>query len=353
VTGQHRRLLDEVMGLFGMVPDHDLDLLRARQTLTHITTRVLEGLEPLLARHQPDVVLAQGDTTTTFAAALAAFYQRIPVAHVEAGLRSGDPRSPYPEEVNRRLTSRLATLHLAPTDKARDNLLAEGVARERVVVTGNTVIDALHDVVRHRAVPPRGLEWLADDARRILLVTAHRRESWDGGLQAVATALRDVAARRDDLVVVFPIHPNPVVREQMTPVLAGLDNVHVVEPLGYAQFAWVLSRAHAVLTDSGGVQEEAPSLGVPVLLARATTERPEAVEAGAVRMVGADRTAVAEWLARLLDDPDEHARMARVVSPYGDGKAAARSVQALRHMLDGAPLPVEFTAGVAVRGGDR
>lgn len=343
VTGQHRQILDEVLELFEITPDHDLNLLRARQTLTHVTVSVLEGVGALIDEHHPAAVVVQGDTTTTFAASLAAFYRQVPVAHVEAGLRSGNRMSPYPEEINRQLTTRIADLHLCPTETSKANLLAEGVAPEAVLVTGNTVIDALQEVVaRATELPTELADLLDDDSKRLVLVTAHRRESWGEGLTRIAGALRQVVQGRDDITVVFPIHPNPVVREAMLPALGDLANVRIVDPLPYETFSAVMARAHVIVTDSGGVQEEAPSLGVPVLVTRRNTERPEAVEAGTVLLVGDDPEVIVRELTTLLDDPAAHEAMRRAVNPYGDGHASARIVQSLRMLLDGAPAPEPF-----------
>lgn len=341
VTGQHREIMDEVLSLFGIQPDHDLALLRSRQTLTHVTTRALAGVEEIIEVERPDTVVVQGDTTTTFAASLAAFYQKVPVVHVEAGLRSGNRWSPFPEEINRQLTTRLTTLHLCPTPSSKANVLAEGVDPATVIVTGNTVIDALQWVVAHAGKPP---VWTGDG--KLVLMTSHRRESWEGGLASVAQGVRDVVEGRDDVRVVFPIHPNPVVREAMTPILGSLENVEIVEPLSYPDFARAMAAAHVIVTDSGGVQEEAPSLGVPVLVTRENTERPEAVTAGTVRLVGNDRWRVAGELRLLLDNNEEHAAMRRATNPYGDGKAAWRTIGALRHTLWGDPRPAEFAPDI-------
>lgn len=341
VTGQHRAILDEVLTTFGLQPDHDLDLIKARQTLTHITTSVLEGLEPILTAERPDAVIVQGDTTTTFAAGLAAFYQRIPVVHVEAGLRSGDMWSPYPEEVNRRLTTQVASLHLPPTKRAARALLDEQIDPNRIVITGNSVIDALQQVLELGAAVPTDIDAFIGD-HRVLLVTSHRRESWEAGLANVAAAIARIATEFPDLRVVFPIHPNPVVREQMAPHLDDCANVLLVDPQPYPQFSALLNRAHLVLTDSGGVQEEAPALGKPVLVTRANTERPEAVESGAARLIGTDTDTVADALRNLLTDATAYARMANAVSPYGDGHAAERTMDALRYLLDDAAKPIDF-----------
>jgi UDP-N-acetylglucosamine 2-epimerase (non-hydrolysing) len=344
VTAQHRRILDQVLDLFTIRPNYDLDIMRSGQTLTDVTVGALDGLGPVLADAGPDLVVVQGDTTTTFAAALAAFYRQIPVVHLEAGLRTGDVLSPYPEEMNRRLTSQLASLHLAPTPTARASLLAEGVKPDSVVVTGNTVIDALHWTVGRR-VPYRERELAAldTDPRKVLLVTAHRRESWGEPMTAIGAALADLARSEPELLIVLPIHPNPRVRQALLPAVTGLDNVLVVEPLAYGEFARLLDRATIVLTDSGGVQEEAPSLGKPVLVMRDTTERPEAVAAGTARLVGTDHDQILAGVRRLLHDPAQYAAMANAVNPYGDGQAAERSCQAIAQFLGLDATVREFT----------
>lgn len=343
VTAQHRHMLDQFNELFGIVPDDDMDMMRPGQTLTDVTSRVLNGLQAVLDKRRPDAVVVQGDTSTTFAAALAAFYQRIPVVHVEAGLRTGDRYSPYPEETNRRLTTQLSTLHLAPTATSRENLLREGVSPEHVLVTGNTVIDALQWVV-DRVSSPRDLDLqgVAADDRRVLLVTTHRRESWGEPMAQVARAIRTLCAAHADMLVVFPVHANPVVRDVVLPILQPVDNVLVLEPLEYDDFAWCLQRAHVVLSDSGGVQEEAPSLGKPVLVLRENTERPEAVHAGTVALVGTDEATVVAAVERLWTDPAAYSAMSAAVNPYGDGHAVRRTVEALSHLLLDGPAPDEF-----------
>ena len=334
VTGQHREMLEQVLRPFGIKPDLDLDIMAAGQTLTHITTAVLERLEPLLRRERPDWVVVQGDTTSAFAAALAAFLQKIPVAHVEAGLRTWNRYSPWPEEMNRQVTARLATLHFAPTATSRDNLLAEGVPPWAVRVTGNTVIDALlqaRDLLRRDpALSSRQAAMFPflDPARRLVLVTGHRRENFDGGLERVCRALAKLAGR-DDVQVVYPVHLNPAVQRTVRSVLAGTPHVHLLPPLGYLPFVWLMDRSHLIVTDSGGVQEEAPSLGKPVLVTRGTTERPEAVAAGTVRLVGTDAERLMEEAGRLLDDVDAYRAMARAHNPYGDGLAAGRILAGL------------------------
>ena len=331
VTGQHREMLDQVNGLFGIEPDHDLDLLAQGQTLSQVTTRVLDRLAPVLEQVKPDAVVVQGDTTSAFAAGLAAFYQKIPVFHVEAGLRTDNPLNPFPEEMNRRLTTRMSVLHLAPTSTSRDNLLAEGVAPETVVVTGNTVIDALLSTVRGRdGFETPSLKILDDTDGRVVLVTAHRRESWGEPLQAVGRALNRLATSFPDVTFVLPLHANPIVREALIPSVGGLDNVIVTDPLEYGDFSRLIERSTVVLTDSGGVQEEAPSLGKPVLVMRENTERPEAVDAGTVRLIGTDEEVVVEAMTTLLTDDAAFAEMANAVNPYGDGRAAERTVAAIR-----------------------
>lgn len=334
VTGQHREMLDQVNELFGIVPDHDLDILQQRQSLSAIMTRTIDGLDRLFTADKPDAVIVQGDTTTSTAGAIAAFYHGIPVVHVEAGLRSGDLFSPFPEEANRKITSQIASLHLAPTNFSRANLLAEGIKPEDIVVTGNTVIDALLTTVGKKILftDPQ-LENLAASGRKVLLVTTHRRENQGDAMRGVGRALARIADAEPDLVIVLPVHKNPVVREAILPALEGKPNVVVTEPLAYGEFTRLLSHAHVVLTDSGGVQEEAPSLGKPVLVMRDNTERPEAVDAGTVALIGTDEERIFKEVDRLLHDQDHYASMANAVNPYGDGMAAERTVAALAAML--------------------
>jgi UDP-N-acetylglucosamine 2-epimerase (non-hydrolysing) len=342
VTAQHRELLDQVNGIFGIEPDHDLGVLRPGQTLTEITTKAAAGLDELLTKLQPDAVVVQGDTTTTLVGALTSFYRRIPVVHLEAGLRTGDRTSPFPEEINRRITTQLADLHLAPTHSSRDNLVAEDVPAKDIVVTGNTVIDALlqASLADGTFEEPR-LRSLPDD-RPVLVVTAHRRESWNGGIEAIGRALSRLADQERSLHIVFPVHPNPVVRGAVLPHLADRHNVVVTEPLAYGDFARLLRRAHVVLTDSGGIQEEAPSLGTPVLVTRDTTERPEAIEAGTADLVGTDEGRIVTAVQTLVRSPEAHRRMANAVNPYGDGRAAERAVAALAHLFGLGPRPEPF-----------
>jgi UDP-N-acetylglucosamine 2-epimerase (non-hydrolysing) len=334
VTGQHRQMLDQVLGAFGVVPDVDLNLMQPDQTLAGLTARVLAAVDGYLAEHRPDIVIVQGDTTTVFCAALAAFYRRIPVGHVEAGLRTWNRFSPFPEEINRVMTSRLADLHFAPTPWAQTNLLKEGVPPDRVFVTGNTVIDALHIAVdRVRRDPPH-IPGLPPELRNgrggpMVLITGHRRENFGDGFQNICQAISELAARFSDTAFVYPVHLNPNVRKPVFELLCGRANVHLIEPLGYLPFVALMDRCKVVLTDSGGVQEEAPGLGKPVLVMRDTTERPEAVEAGTVKLVGTDRELIVAETSRLLRDPAAYEAMARAVNPYGDGQACKRIVAAL------------------------
>lgn len=334
VTAQHREMLDQVLALFGIVPDVDLGIMRQGQDLTDLTAAMLRGLRDVLREERPDRVLVHGDTTTTFAASLAAFYERIPVAHVEAGLRTGDRYAPWPEEMNRHLTGVLADLHFAPTAGARDNLLAEGVAPERVHVTGNTVVDALLEVAERIRREP-ALRRQAEDRfgplepdRRLIVVTGHRRESFGAGFQRLCRALRRLAGR-EDVRIVYPVHLNPNVQEPVREVLGDAANVHLLEPLEYLPFVALLDQADFVITDSGGIQEEAPSLGKPVLVTRDTTERPEAVAAGTVRLVGTDEDRIVAEAEALLDDENHYRAMSRAHNPYGDGRAAERIAEVL------------------------
>ncbi|HHW60674.1 MAG TPA: UDP-N-acetylglucosamine 2-epimerase (non-hydrolyzing) [Syntrophomonadaceae bacterium] len=332
VTAQHREMLDQVLDLFHIVPDYDMNLMKHRQDLYSITTGVLNGMKDILIKEKPDLVLVHGDTSTTFAAALAAFYQMIPVGHVEAGLRTRNKYSPFPEEMNRALTGRLAELHFAPTDLARDNLLAESVPSFKIWVTGNTVIDALLDTVRPDYEFPPGLEAI-DFNHRILLVTAHRRENWGNRMRDIFSALIELVEEFPDVEVAFPVHKNPIVHDLAQEMLGGRERFHLLEPLDYEPFAHLMSRSYMVLTDSGGLQEEAPSLGKPVLVLRDTTERPEAVDAGTVKLVGTVQEKIYNEARRLLINQDEYQRMAQAVNPYGDGKAARRIVKEIKEFL--------------------
>lgn len=344
VTAQHRSMLDEVMRTFQIAPDYDLNVIKPRQTLAGLTQRLIARLDSVLEQATPDAIIVQGDTTTTFAAALTAFYHRIPVVHLEAGMRTWDINQPYPEEMNRVLTTRLSAFHLVATPKARENLLQEGVAHSSILVTGNTVIDALHWTLEHHKVVTPAIAEIQRGSRPLLLVTAHRRESWGEPMRQIALAVADIATAKPDLQVLFPVHRNPVVGDTVRPILGHLANVKLSPPLKYPDFALMMQRSKIVLTDSGGVQEEAPSLGVPVLVMREKTERPEAVEAGAARLVGTDRERIKSAVLQLLDNDRAYSAMARATNPYGDGQAAVRVVASLRHLLYGGPLPAEFAA---------
>jgi UDP-N-acetylglucosamine 2-epimerase (non-hydrolysing) len=331
VTAQHRSMLDQVLDLFSIKPDFDLDLMKNRQDLTQITVGVLSGLQGVLAECKPDLVLVHGDTTTTFAASLAAYYQQIDVAHVEAGLRTRNIYSPWPEEMNRRLTGGIARYHFAPTEQAKQNLLAEAVPTENIYVTGNTVVDALLETTQKIQADPGLAESLArrfdflDPAKKLILVTGHRRESFGQGFENICIALRRIA-ERNDIQIVYPVHLNPNVSTPVKRTLGGLGNVFLLNPLEYLPFVYLMSRSYLIITDSGGIQEEAPSLGKPVLVMRDTTERPEAVDAGTVRLVGTDSDRIVAETLGLLDDNAQYQHMARAHNPYGDGLAARRIV---------------------------
>ncbi len=332
VTAQHREMLDQVMQQFELVSDVDLNIMQPRQTLTSITTLALTGLETVYADLKPDLVLAQGDTTTVFAAALAAFYARVPFGHVEAGLRTGDKYSPYPEEINRRLAGVLTDLHFAPTTTARDNLLAENTPAARIFVTGNTVIDALLWAAEHSSLSPE-FSWVDTLPGPMVLVTAHRRENWGEPLRQACLGMREMLARVPQATLVYAVHKNPVVRETVQAVLGDHPRVRLIEPPDYFDFVQLMKRARLILTDSGGIQEEAPSLGVPVLVLRDSTERPEAVEARVARLIGTDRERLASMSTELLTDPAAHDAMAHAENPYGDGHAAAHIVDIIKQQF--------------------
>lgn len=339
VTGQHRQMLDQVLGLFEIKPDYDLNIMKPGQDLTDVTTAILQGLKPVLTEFKPDVVLVHGDTSTTFAASIAAYYLQVPVAHVEAGLRTGNIYSPWPEEGNRKLTGALASLHFAPTETSRDNLLREGVNPQSIAVTGNTVIDALLQVV---AKLDTNVELKAQFASRfefirpehkLVLVTGHRRESFGDGFERICQALVQTAQRFPDTEIVYPVHLNPNVREPVNRLLGAINNVHLIEPLDYLPFVYLMNQAYLILTDSGGIQEEAPSLGKPVLVMRETTERPEAVAAGTVKLVGTSVNAIVDGLNTLLTDNDTYRAMSQTYNPYGDGKACSRIIDSLSKLV--------------------
>jgi len=332
ITAQHREMLDAVLTLFGIAPAYDLDIMKKGQDLTGVTCAVLEGMRKVIADFRPDRILVHGDTTTTLAATLAAYYQKVPVGHVEAGLRTHNIYSPWPEEINRKLTGGIADLHFAPTAWARDNLLREGIPEQTVFVTGNTVIDALLEVaarLENNAVLTRELAVqfpFLDAGKRLVLVTGHRRESFGDGFERICRALAAIA-QRPDVQIVYPVHLNPNVQEPVNRLLGGIGNVHLIKPVDYLPFVYLMTRAHVILTDSGGIQEEAPSLGKPVLVMRDTTERPEAVRAGTVRLVGTDDRAIIREAELLLDDGEAYRTMSIAHNPYGDGKASARIVE--------------------------
>ena len=337
VTGQHREMLDQVLDIFGVKPDYDLNIMKQGQDLYDVTARVLTGMRDVLDAVKPDVVLVHGDTTTSMAAAMAAFYRQIPVGHVEAGLRTHNLYSPWPEEMNRQVTGRIAEFDFAPTPLSRQNLLNEGVPEERITVTGNTVIDALHWVVENvlaqSYVPkdPSVAALLQDDKRKVL-ITGHRRENFGEGFISMCTAIRDLARKYPEVDFVYPMHLNPNVRKPIRQVFGDhpADNLHFIEPLDYLDFVCLMSRSYIVLTDSGGIQEEAPGLGKPVLVMRDTTERPEALEAGTVKLVGTDYDRIVLEVSSLLDDPAVYDTMSHAVNPYGDGKACPRIVEKLK-----------------------
>ncbi len=330
VTAQHRQMLDQVLELFAIRPDYDLNLMRPRQSLHALSAAILNGLAPVLEAFQPDRVWLHGDTTTTLAAALAAFYQGIPVVHVEAGLRTGNLSSPWPEEGNRKLTSVITELHFAPTESARGNLLAEGIPWKNIFVTGNTIIDALLQVRDKTLANPASRIRLAcrfpflDAARKMLLVTGHRRENFGAGFERICQALRTLASRYPDLQIVYPVHLNPNVREPVQKILSGIHNIFLIPPQDYLPFVYLMDRCYLILTDSGGIQEEAPALGKPVLVMRHTTERPEAVQAGTVKLVGTEVEAIVNAASNLLDDENAWHTMSLAHNPYGDGQASQR-----------------------------
>jgi len=338
VTAQHREMLDQVLDLFKIIPAFDLNIMSNGQTISQITSKVLEGMDKVLDSIKPDMVLVHGDTTTTFAAALSAYYKKIPVAHVEAGLRTFNKYSPYPEEINRKLTTSLSDLHFAPTESARENLMREGISSEHIVVTGNTVIDALLGVVGLK-FDFFGTELATVDFehKRVILITSHRRENIGNPMTEIFNAVKNIITANQDVEVVFPIHKNPIVRGIANDILKGLDRVHLIEPLDYLPFANLMGKCYMIMTDSGGIQEEAPSLGKPVLVLRDTTERPEALHAGTAKLVGTGAASITLHIQRLLDNKLEYVRMANAINPYGDGKAALRIIKGLMDYFKAMP----------------
>ncbi|NLN91792.1 MAG: UDP-N-acetylglucosamine 2-epimerase (non-hydrolyzing) [Candidatus Hydrogenedens sp.] len=334
VTGQHRQMLDQVLDTFGLEPDRDFNLMQPGQTLTDVTCAVLTHLQQAFAEERPDLLIVQGDTTTVFAGALAAFYARIPVGHVEAGLRTWNRHSPWPEEINRQLSSCLAELHFAPTEKAQQNLLSIGIAEKDVWVTGNTVIDALDIVVKRVTETPPAFPGdfpvdLLADKRSMVLVTGHRRESFGSGFRNICQALLELSQHYPHTEFIYPVHMNPNVRQPVNELLSGQKNIHLIEPLPYESFVWAMNRAHFLLSDSGGVQEEAPHLGKPVVVMRDTTERPEAIEAGTSVLVGTNPRAIVQACRRLMDDENAYQKMSQAVNPFGDGRASERIARAI------------------------
>ncbi|QPG06017.1 UDP-N-acetylglucosamine 2-epimerase (non-hydrolyzing) [Salinimonas marina] len=341
VTAQHREMLDQVLELFSLKPEYDLDIMKPGQDLTDVTTNILQGIKPVLAEFQPDVVLVHGDTATTFATSLAAYYQQIAVGHVEAGLRTGNIYSPWPEEANRKLTGAITTYHFAPTDTSRQNLLDEAVPEANITVTGNTVIDALLKVSARFESDEAVNAEMADrfsfiqPDNKLILVTGHRRESFGGGFERICQALANTAEQFPDCQIVYPVHLNPNVQEPVNRLLKGIDNITLIEPQDYLPFVYLMNRAYIILTDSGGIQEEAPSLGKPVLVMRDTTERPEAVDAGTVKLVGTNVDVITQNLATLLTDDSAYKEMSFAHNPYGDGKACKRIIDVLMENSSG------------------
>lgn len=335
VTGQHRQMLDQVLELFDLTPDFDLNLMKPGQTLSDVTSGVLKGLEGVFAEWMPDLVLVHGDTATTFAASLAAYYHKIKVGHVEAGLRTGDIYSPWPEEANRKLTGALANYHFAPTQSSYNNLVKENIDTQNIVITGNTVIDALLKVKEKVETDQKIIAQFEnefrflDSAKKLILVTGHRRENFGQGFLNICTALANIAKKYDDVQIVYPVHLNPNVQKPVNELLSGIDNIHLIAPQDYLPFVYLMNRSYLILTDSGGIQEEAPSLGKPVLVMRDTTERPEAVEAGTVRLVGTDVTVIEQAVSELMDDQQIYQRMSEAHNPYGDGTACEQIINFL------------------------
>lgn len=342
VTAQHREMLDQVLEVFGVTPDADLSLMQPNQTLSALTSRTITAIDGYLAKHKPDLVLVQGDTTTVFCASLSAFYHQIPVGHVEAGLRTRNKFSPFPEEINRVLTSHIADYHFAPTKLSKENLLKEGVSKDKIFITGNTVIDALFFAIekakKHSLNIPGLPEYLQNNPTnhdKIVLITGHRRENFGEGFKSICNAIVTLAKKFPKVEFVYPVHLNPNVQKPVFHILSGFKNIHLIEPLSYFPFVMLMEHSKLILTDSGGVQEEAPSLGKPVLVMRDTTERPEAIDAGTVRLVGTNERTIIDNVSTLLTDQKAYAAMAKAVNPYGDGQACGRIVTALEQLLTG------------------
>ncbi|WP_319001906.1 non-hydrolyzing UDP-N-acetylglucosamine 2-epimerase [Clostridium algoriphilum] len=330
VTAQHREILDQVLGIFSIIPQYDLNIMKAKQTLTGITCSVLQGLEEVLLKEKPDIVLVHGDTTTTFAASLAAFYRKIPVGHVEAGLRSHKKFFPYPEEINRKLTSGLTDLHFAPTTTSKENLLSEGVEKNTIFVTGNTVIDAMKYTIEEDYVfENRELNKIDYKNKKVIMVTAHRRENWGMGIENICKALKIISEENKDVEVLYLVHPNPVVKDMVNSILSGVDRIHLLQPIDTKEIHNLMRKCYLVMTDSGGIQEEAPHLGKPVLVLRDVTERVEAERAGTVKLVGIDIDKIVSNANKLLRNEDEYNQMSKSINPYGDGNASAKIVDAL------------------------
>ncbi len=339
VTGQHREMLDQVLDIFNLTSDYDLDIMKPGQSLSHVTSKILLGLEPILKEETPDWVLVHGDTSSTAAAALAAYYQRIAVGHVEAGLRTHDIYSPWPEEVNRKITGVMTACHFAPTEKAKGNLLAENVDPETIVITGNTVVDALFSTLKQLEASDDLRKSIVDTLpaldpqKKLILVTGHRRESFGVGFENICNALLELS-QRDDVQIIYPVHLNPYVKKIVSETLSGQDNIHLIEPLDYVSFLYLMTKSSIIITDSGGIQEEAPSLGIPVLVTRETTERPEALKSGSVKLVGQDKQLIVDQTSHLLDDAHAYKTMSEASNPYGDGKAVDRILAHLLTRLD-------------------
>lgn len=332
VTAQHRQMLDSVLKMFDIKPDYDLNIMRDKQTLFDITNNVLAKIKEIYFKEQPDIVFVQGDTTTTFASALAAYYLQIKVAHIEAGLRTYNKYAPFPEEINRRMVSAIADLHFAPTEQSKLNLLKENVNERDIFVTGNTVIDALFMIlekIKGKHISIEGIESSELENKRLILVTGHRRESFGEGFENICNALKELAESFDDIIIIYPVHLNPNVRGPVNRILGNVRNVKLIEPIGYQSFVYLMEKAYVIITDSGGIQEEAPSLSKPVLVMREITERPEAVEAGTVKVVGTQKESIVNSTRQLLLDANEYKKMSSTINPYGDGKSAQRTYKIL------------------------